>query len=570
MKQKFSQRSVLWRALTRDLPRLGAPGSRSAELHSDSALVTAVSGSDLASRRTYQGISPVALVHVAFFRWLGVLGSLIIGLAALGAGALPVVHSPYADFPGGSLLAQMLPTATVVCFVGVVMLVVAWLGLSPFAGIRLIDGSPRRHGLVSEGMLWRTFAAWVFPLLFTAPLFTQDVYSYLAQGSITNQGMDPYSAGPIDLLGVEHDLARSVPFIWAHSPSPYGPVALGFASLVSSLTNDSIVLGVLFHRLLAVVGIVAMGWALSHLARRCGVPPASALWLGMLNPLVLLHLVGGIHNEALMFGFMMVGLEFGFRGNERLRDLQRIDLRTIGWWGSAVALQTCGGLVKVSAFLSLAFFAMALARDLRAVGRNHFRAMGISFSLHVLIVLATVATVTLLTGIGLGWITGQGGAAQIRSWMSLTTDIGVISGWIGMVLGLGDHTDAMLSLTRTVGIVIAGAWTARMLYATYVGNVYAMGGLGVSMFVVVILFPVVHPWYILWAVVPLAAWANRRFFHVAVAAYSSIVSLIVLPRGLSLPPGTVSGIYAATTVIAVLILGLGWWLLRRRGLFRLH
>lgn len=560
----------MWRALTRDLPRIGAPGSRSAELHSDSALVTAVSGKDLASHKTYRGISSAALVHVAFFRWLGLLGTLIIGLAALGAGALPVVHSPYADFPGGALLGQMLPAATVVCFVGVAMLVIAWLGISPFTGIHLLRGAPSGHGAVSEGMLWRTFSAWVLPLLITAPLFTQDVYSYLAQGSITRQGMDPYSAGPIDLLGVEHDLARSVPFIWAHSPSPYGPVALGFAEAVSAVTNDSIVLGVLLHRLLAVGGIVAMGWALCHLARRCGVQPSAALWLGVLNPLVLLHLVGGIHNEALMLGFMMVGLEFGFRGNERLRTSQKIDAGSLAWWAAAIALQTCGGLVKVSAFLSLAFFAMALARDLRKVGWNHLGALAFSGLVHAFTVVVTIAGVTVLTGIGLGWITGQGGAAQIRSWMSLTTDIGVISGWVGMVLGLGDHTDAMLALTRAVGILIAGAWTLRMLYATYVGNVYAMGGLGVSMFVVVLLFPVVHPWYILWAIVPLAAWANRRFFHVAVAAYSSIVSLIVLPRGLSLPPGTVTGIYIATALVCLLLFGCGWWLLRRRGLFRLH
>ncbi|MDN8975018.1 polyprenol phosphomannose-dependent alpha 1,6 mannosyltransferase MptB, partial [Staphylococcus aureus] len=76
----------------------------------------------------------------------------------------------------------------------------------------------------------------------------QDIYSYLANGSIVRQGLDPYSSGPVELLGVEHHLARSVPFIWAHSPSPYGPVALGTAAVISHITGDSIFWGVLAHR----------------------------------------------------------------------------------------------------------------------------------------------------------------------------------------------------------------------------------------------------------------------------------------------------------------------------------
>ena len=32
----------------------------------------------------------------------------------------------------------------------------------------------------------------------------------------------------------------------------------------------------------------------------------AAIWLGAMNPLLILHLVGGIHNEALMLGLMLV------------------------------------------------------------------------------------------------------------------------------------------------------------------------------------------------------------------------------------------------------------------------
>ena len=41
-------------------------------------------------------------------------------------------------------------------------------------------------------------------------------------------------------------------------------------------------------------------------------------------------------------------------------------------------------------------------------------------------------------------------------------------------------------------------------------------GLGVALGATVLLFPVVQPWYLLWAIIPLAAWATRPRFRIAV------------------------------------------------------
>ena len=208
-------------------------------------------------------------------------------------------------------------------------MVAAWVFLAPFVGTPLRQPQEgaltpaRARRLVTTHQLWRTWAGWVIPLIFTAPLFTQDIYSYLANGSIVMQGMDPYSAGPVQLLGAGDELARSVPFIWANSPSPYGPVALGLAGVVSAVTSNSILLGVIAHRLLSIAGIMVAGWAISCLARRCRVSPESALWLGILNPLTILHLVGGIHNESIMLGLLLVGMELGLRGVDKLEKSTR-------------------------------------------------------------------------------------------------------------------------------------------------------------------------------------------------------------------------------------------------------
>lgn len=556
------------KALTRDLPRLGSAGSRSAALHSEATSRDEQSAEQVPERspgetgtQPRRSLDEAELRRFRLLQLIGTTGALMLALGALGAGALPVVDNPYQHFPGGSLMFRMLQTSSMVVMVGVGLLVLAWVLMAPFTGAA-IRHRQRVRGRASLSQLRRTFVCWTLPILFTAPLFTQDIYSYLAQGSIVAQGMDVYSAGPVELLGTENHLARSVPFIWAQSPSPYGPVALSFAAIISQLTNDSIVAGVLAHRLLSVVGLAAAGWAVVKLARRCGVSPPSAIWLGILNPLTILHLVGGIHNESVMLGFALVGLELGLRGVDRLAATER-RLAIFLLIASGVLI-ACAGMVKVTGFLSLGFVGMALAKHLHERGRGRAVAIFFAVLVQVCLLVATIAAITAVSGIGLGWVTGQGGAASIRSWMSVTTDAGVIAGWLGMLLDLGDHTEAILTITRTAGTLVAGAFVVRMLFATFRGTIHPVGALGVSTFVLVILFPVVHPWYMLWAIVPLAAWANRLFFRVCVVVYSAAFSFFVLPRGLALPADTVVAIYVGAAVSFAIIVTLGWWLLERK------
>ena len=584
-----SRRVAWWNHFRTIFPRFGKAGSRSALLHNPDAeyrhaslLVTTatgvdliapnrdgsvrVSGPDRSRSNPYQlpTLTFSELRRFAFLRWLGTLGALLLGFGGLGAGAMPVMNNPYEDFPGGALITRMLQTSTALCFIGIGLIVVAWLVMAPFTGVTLRHGRPRA-GVLSMSMIRRTFVAWTLPIVVGAPLFTQDIYSYLANGSIVVQGLDPYSAGPIDLLGTENLLARSVPLIWSHSPSPYGPVALGAAAVISWVTNDSVVAGVFAHRLLSLGCVALIGWAVVQLARRCGVIPQAAVWLGVLNPLTILHLVGGIHNEAILLGLLLVGVELGLRGADRVR----LDLVGQGVWLIAASgfLISCAGMVKVTGFVGLGFTGMAVARVIR---QPRLVAIGLAVAAQVLVLVLSVVVVTWVTGIGVGWISGQGGATTIRSWLSFTTAIGVSFGWIGQMLKLGDHTEAILLVTRSVGVLIAGWLMVRMLLATYLGRISPVGALGVSTFVMVVFFPVVHPWYALWAILPLSAWANRPFFRTAVVVYSTILSFFVLPRGLGLVPGTVVWIYVAAVIGFATILGVSYVILKRRGVIGLN
>lgn len=546
-----------------ELPRVGTAGSRSARLHGEDGTKFDV-GDEPDTPLT---LSQSQARKFFLLRLIGTVGALMIGLGGLGAGALPVVGNPFGGLPFGQLMGRMLVTSSALVLIGVGLIVIAWVLMSPMAGnpLRASSSTPRHS--ITRTQVWVTFFAWTLPIIATAPLFTQDIYSYIANGSIVVQGMDPYSAGPVQLLGADNDLARSVPFIWANSPSPYGPVALGIAAIISVITSDSIVAAVILHRAASILGVIAAGWAISRLAVRCRVAPSSALWLGILNPLSILHLIGGIHNESIMLGFALVGMELALRGIDKLQASTSLSMSS-AWsaWlliiGGGVLI-SAAGMVKVTGFIGLGFAGMALARFFaQRLNLKPYLAISSAAGILLAVLLATIAAFTVLSGIGLGWITGQGGAVSIRSWLSVSTDVGVTSGFMGMMLGLGDHTEAILSVTRAVGIVVAAAFMVRMLFATFRGVMHPIGGLGVSTFVLVVLFPVVHPWYILWAIFPLAAWANRLFFRYAVIIYSAIMSFVVLPRGLGLPAGTVAQIYLTAAVSMAVLVTIGWVALR--------
>src|SRR5690349_23817222 len=102
--------------------------------------------------------------------------------------------------------------------------------------------------------------------------------------------------------------------MWRETPAPYGPLFLWIGKSISAITGEDIVAAVLCHRLVVLLGVGLIVWATPRLARRCGVAEVSALWLGAANPLLIMHLVAGIHNEALMLGLMLAGTEFALRG----------------------------------------------------------------------------------------------------------------------------------------------------------------------------------------------------------------------------------------------------------------
>lgn len=473
------------------------------------------------------GLNPSETTQLRNIRRFGAAGALLMAIGALGAGAQPVLQNPIAGVRLLSLPSRMATTALTVTMTGTVIVVLAWLLLGRFALGRTRSGNtPRR---LTRSQMDRTLLLWILPLCVAPPMFSRDVYSYLAQSEITARGLDPYEVGPVDALGADNVLTRTVPNIWRETPAPYGPLFLWMGRGITYLTGENIVAGIFLHRLLALVGVALIVWSLPRLARRCGVASVTALWLGAANPLLLFHLVAGIHNEALMIGLMLAGTELALRAIERSGSLRSTDIAFLVGGAGLIALSST---IKIPSLIALGFVGMALSRRWGGTLRSVMYAALLLGSIAV----AVQVAVSLGSGLGFGWINTLGTAGVVRSWMSIPTILGLGTGFVGVLLGLGDHTTAVLGLTRPIAAVVAGIIVVRMLIAVLRGRLHPVGALGVALGAVVLLFPVVQPWYLLWAVIPLAAWATTPSFRRPAIAFSSLVSVILMPNGSEYQP----------------------------------
>ncbi len=450
-------------------------------------------------------------------RLFGATGTVLMGIGSLGAGARPVVQDPTFGVRLLNLPSRIQTVSLTMTTTGAVMMALAWLMLGRFA-----LGKRR----MSRGDLDRTLLLWMLPLLIAPPMYSKDVYSYLAQSQISLEGLDPYRVGPASGLGLGHVFTLSVPSLWRETPAPYGPLFLWIGRGISALTGENIVAAVLCHRLVVLIGVSLIVWATPRLARRCGVAEVSALWLGAANPLLLMHLVAGIHNEALMLGLMLTGAEFALRGVDSPRLMPtswRIgpDWEPLGMLLAGSILIVLSSQVKLPSLLALGFVTAALAYRLGGTVRALLLVGAGMAGLSV----AVMALVGWASGLGFGWIYTLGTANVVRSWMSPPTLLALGTGQVGILLGLGDHTTAVLALTRGIGVLIIMVMVTWLLVAVFRGRLHPIGGLGVALGLTVLLFPVVQPWYLLWAIIPLAAWATRTGFRVAAIIVTIIVGI---------------------------------------------
>ncbi|MCP2256730.1 alpha-1,6-mannosyltransferase [Streptoalloteichus tenebrarius] len=431
---------------------------------------------------------------------LGLLGTALLALGGIGAGGTLVRDPLIVD----SALSWVRyghgrDLATGVVYVGVAFLVWAWVRL----GREVRAERTNAHGVLT------TVAAWVAPLVIAPPLFSRDVYSYLAQGNLALHGFDPYEVGPSVLPG---PLTDNVSWLWQNTIAPYGPLFVLAAKGVVAVTGNSVIAGVLVMRLLMLTGLAMLCWALPGLVRHLGGRTSVALWLAVANPLALVHLVAGAHNDQLMIGLLALGTVFV------------LDRRHV----AGIALITLAAAVKATAVVVLPFLVWVWASRLTGSPWSRFaRAAGTGLAVFV----GLFTTCTVLAGVDLGWISGLKTSAAIVNWLSLPTGLGMLAhSFVGLFVDVG--YDPFIYTGRALGTLLLAYIGIRQWWAARDGDPReAVRRASIVLVAVAVLAHATLPWYFTWALALAAGLTWRLSAMVPVVGGSVWLLLVTYPSG---------------------------------------
>jgi hypothetical protein len=409
-------------------------------------------------------------------------------------------------------VSQFAPVNTTTMLLGIT-LVYGGLVLLMRVWIRLAAIAYRHAGAPIKKLRW-ILGLWTVPMLAIAPVFSNDVYSYAAQGEMVTRHLSPYVYGPWNLGS--GPWVTPVDAIWRYQAAPYGPLFLMIDSWIVKLTGHSELGTVVGLRLLEVLAVVLLVWAVPVLARALGYEPGNAFVMCLLNPLVVLTLVGGAHNDGIMMALLTAGLALAAKRHPV--------------WGIIVCALAAS--IKVPAAIGIVYIAWQwLGPDLSV--RLRLRPLAVA----ALLAGAVFGALTYASGLGFGWILDLGAPGRVTSWAAPATGLGMLLTQMCHLVGYDVLSSTMISITRGIGLVAAGAWMVWLLFnADRIGWLRA---LGLSMLAIVVLGPVVQPWYLSWGILLLAPLAMGKLRNWLIAL--SVVSpFLGLPGGHQLLPAIVS------------------------------
>ena len=331
----------------------------------------------------------------------------------------------------------------------------------------------RAAAAIPRRLLWGSIASLVTLFVLAPPLLSQDVFSYVSYARLDAlHHLNPYVHVPAELPA-----DPAYPHVgWTDTVSAYGPL---FTLLTYPLGLLSVPAALWSLKALAGLSVLALAALCARLAPARGLDAGTAAAFVALNPLVLVHVVGGAHNDALM----MLAVLLGCAAVLSLREASG---------GGAFALALA---VKVSAAFAAPF---ALAGALR---RRRFLA-------------ALAAALGLLTAVSLAAFGGEfldsfeiAGENQARiSNYSVPNSIAEL---FNLDPDPVRHAMLALFLLAAAGLL---AWAWRGADWLRAAGWAALGLLVASAWFL--------PWYAIW-VLPLAALARDRVLSGLVLAFTA-------------------------------------------------
>jgi hypothetical protein len=308
---------------------------------------------------------------------------------------------------------------------------------------------------LSMRTLWTCLVLLVVIMLMGPPLQLTDVFNYLGYARLGGlHHLNPYthvigaiSYDPVSRLATWHNLT-----------SPYGELFTALSYPLSYLP-----LGVAYWILKVVTALAALAfvWVVTFCARRVGRDPRFALAFVALNPVFIIYAVGGFHNDFLMLLPMMGAIALVLTQRDR----------------AAGAVLMLAVAVKFTAIILLPFLLVATRAD-----RRWLRVLTGAVAAAIPLAAGSIA----LYGFSLPNLSDQS---------SLLTDFSIPQ-VVGLVLGIGGGTPALLALAKVLVVATVGylVWRRREW----------LSAAGWATLALIASLAWLMPWYVIW-LLPLAA-----------------------------------------------------------------
>lgn len=424
-----------------------------------------------AARRSTRNRGAVGLGGVA-------LTGLVIALGTHGGPWLPGANHPaWIDGPLAGVVPTLGPLA-------LALLLLAMSG-SFLLVLTSADALPIR---------WVASAVVGMHLLFLmAPLLlSSDVFLYLAHaGNGVTNGLNPYVDTPAD--AADDPVLDYVALTWSDKPSLYGPLftLLSYPAALLGAAGGMWALKVVTAA--ASLGCVAL---VSACARRLGRNPGAAVAFVGLNPVLLVWVVGGAHNDALLALFLTAGVYLMLSGRERLAG------------GAIVAAAG----IKATAGVLLPLLVLGTVERRRALQGT----------------LCALAGVVVVAALAFGVSGVVGAAGSLWTGRENLSPQSVPSQVSSVILGV-PVVPAWLEL---LGTAVFGSVIVLMLVRAHLGTDWVTAA-GWATFAALASTAWMRPWYLVW-LLPLAALGNSRALRVATLGLTAYI-VLAMPLRTAVP-----------------------------------
>jgi hypothetical protein len=347
-----------------------------------------------------------------------------------------------------------------------------WAGFASYLGV--LAAAPR----LGRRVVWGLILVLVTAFALAPVLLSHDVYSYVDYARLgVRHGLDPYVYEPDSAPGD----AAFAHVTWIDAKSAYGPL---FTIATYPLAWLPVGVAVAVLKAAAALSVLGIASVVSRLAAWRSVDPLRAAVFVALNPLVLVHVVGGAHNDALTM--LLVTLAVAAILNAR---------------------ELSGGAALIAAVatkLSAAFiapFALVATATPPLTGRKYPYMEGnrpVGRVVAGAVVAALAIGVAAYLAFGWGWLHGFGLAGENQSrtsHLSIPTTFARISGF-----GPGG--------VRLAAAILFAALVTYLLAWTWRGGDWVRAGAWAG-FGLLLATAWLLPWYLLWPL-PLVAISRDR------------------------------------------------------------